>query len=118
MGHLGGDFGDRHARGFRDERHRAAGARVHFQHVQGLPAIFFLDGVLNVHQPHHAHAAGERIGGLADFIQDRPLQAIRRNDAGRVARVNAGFLDVFHDAGHDHVLTVTHGIDVDLDGVF
>jgi hypothetical protein len=30
--------------------------------------------------------------------------------------VDAGFLDVLHDAGDEHVLAVAEAIDVDLDG--
>ena len=45
-------------------------------------------------------------------------QAVGRDGAGRVARVDAGLLDVLHDAGHDHLLAVGDGVDVDLDGVF
>ncbi len=42
----------------------------------------------------------------------------RRQHAGAVARVNAGFLDVLHDAGDQHVLAVAERVDIDFDGVF
>ena len=116
--HLGRDVGHRHAGGLGDERHRAAGARIDFQHVQHLPAVFALDGELNVHQSDDAHVPGQRVRGLADFVQDRPGQAVRRNRAGRVAGVDAGLFDVLHDAGDDHLLAVADGIDIDFDGVF
>ena len=42
---------------------------------------------------------------------------VRRQHARRVARVNAGLLDVLHDAADDGLLAVAHAVDVDLDGV-
>ena len=41
-----GNFRERHAGGFADVRHRARGARIHFQNVHRVA----LDGVLHVHQ--------------------------------------------------------------------
>lgn len=39
-----------------------------------------------------------------------------RRDAGAVARVDPGGLDVLHDPGHHGVLTVGERVDIDLDG--
>ena len=42
----------------------------------------------------------------------------RRHDAGAVAGVDAGFLDVLHDAADDHrARRVGHAVDVELEGV-
>ncbi len=65
--------------------------------------VFALDGVLHVHQPDDAQLLGHGVRGLANLLQDRAGQAVRRDRAGLIARVNAGFFDVLHDAGDDHV---------------
>jgi hypothetical protein len=44
-------------------------------------------------------------------------QRMGRQRAGAVAGMNAGFLDMLHDAGDEHVGAVAQRIDVDLDGV-
>ena len=50
---------------------------------------------------------GDRLGG----------ERMRRQRAGRVAGMDAGFLDVLHDPADEHVLAVGERVDVDLDGV-
>ncbi len=62
--------------------------------------------------------AGQGLGGLADFVEHGGWQAVGRDGAGRIAGVDAGFFDVFHDAGHEHVLAVANGVDVDFGGIF
>ena len=52
---------------------------------------------------------------LEPFYQRR-VQVVRRQDARAVARMNARFLDVLHDARHHHRLTIRDGVHVDLDG--
>ena len=69
-------------------------------------------------RPADLQPPGQRAGRLADFVDHRPRQTVRRNRAGRIARVDARLLDVLHDAGHDHLLAVGNGVDVDLGGVF
>ena len=44
-------------------------------------------------------------------------ERVRRQHAGRVARVDAGLLDVLHDAADPDVLAVADRVDVDLDRV-
>ena len=75
---------------------------IHFQHVDDragrLPS-----------SPRTARSSGRRrcsslaSASVASRIScnHRPRQAVRRNRAGRVARVDAGFFDVLHDAGDD-----------------
>jgi hypothetical protein len=46
------------------------------------------------------------------------LDHIRREDARRVAGVDAGLFDMLLNAGDDAVLAVGEGIDIDLEGVF
>ncbi len=49
--------------------------------------------------------------------EGRGVERVRRQRAGAVARVDAGLLDVLHDAGDERVLAVGEAVDVDLDGV-
>ena len=44
-------------------------------------------------------------------------ERVRRQHAGRVARVDAGLLDVLHDPADPDVLAVAQRVDVDLDRV-
>jgi hypothetical protein len=114
---LGGDGGDRLADGLGDERHGARGARVHFQHVDARGVrVRLLDGELHVHQA--ADVQGQsHLHGLALQLLDRlGRQREGRHRAGRVARVDAGFLDMLQHAGHEHVLAVAQGVDVDFRG--
>ncbi|EOC11413.1 hypothetical protein NM81858_2268 [Neisseria meningitidis 81858] len=60
------DFGERHAGGFGDEGHGAAGARVHFQYEHH--AVLY--GKLHVHQTDHAQRVRHRFGLAADFVLD------------------------------------------------
>lgn len=54
---------------------------------------------------------------LADLVHHRGGQTVRRNRAGRIARMDARLLDVFHHAHDDNVVAVGHAIDVHLGGV-
>ena len=101
-----------------DKGHRPAGSRIHLQHVDDQFAVFLLDGELDVHQANHTQLHGKRLGRFADLLDDRSGKTVRRDRAGRVARMHARLLDVFHHARHDHVLAVGNCIDVDFGGVF
>ena len=55
---------------------------------------------------------------VADLIEVPLGDAVRRDDAGAVAGVDAGLLDVLHDAADDHRAgRVGDAVDVELDGV-
>ena len=45
-------------------------------------------------------------------------ELIRRQHAGTVAGMDAGFLDVFHDAGDHNLFVVAQRIDIDFVRVF
>ena len=63
-------------------------------------------------------AQAELHGRLADLAERRARDApVGREDRVRVARVDAGLLDVLHDARDDDVLAVAEGVDVQLVGV-
>ena len=111
---LGGQVGEWDARRFGDERHGARGARVDFDHEQ----IVALDGELHVHEADHAQLERHRARGRADLVLNVFAERVRRQDAGRVARVHAGLFDVLHDAADQNVGAVADRVDVDLDRVF
>ena len=106
------DLGDRAADGLGDEGHGARRARVHFQHEDRA----VLDGVLHVHQPADIERAGERRRLALQLVDDFRRQRMDGQRAGAVARMDAGLLDMLHDARDEGVLAVAKAIDVDLDG--
>ena len=109
----GGDLGDRQADHLGDERHGARGARIDLQHVD----VAVLDGVLHVHQPADLQRQ-RQLAGLPAKLGDRfGLQVVRRQRAGGVAGMDAGLLDMLHDAGDEGVPAVGQAVDIDLDGV-
>ena len=116
--HLRGDFRDRQPGRLRHKRHRAARARIDFQHVDLELAVLFFHRELDVHKPDDPQPPRHRLRGLADFVHHRGRQAVRRNRARRVARVDARFLDVLHHS-HDHdIVAVRHAVDIHFRGVF
>ena len=107
------DRGDGLADHLGDERHGAGSARVHLEHED----LAVLDGELHVHEPDDLQ--GERkLARLAlELGQHLGAERMRRQRAGAVARMNAGLLDVLHDAGDEGVGAVGDAVDVDLDGI-
>ena len=111
--HAAGELGQRQAGGLGDERDRPRGARVGLDDVQ----VVAVDAVLDVDQADHAEREREVARGLADLVQHLGAERVRRQHAGRVAGVDAGLLDVLHDAADPDVLAVADRVDVDLDRV-
>ena len=74
------------------------------------------DGELHVHQALDVQLAGQLARLAFDLLDHAGRQAVRRDDAGRVARVDAGLLDVLHDAADERARAVAEAIDVHLDG--
>ena len=117
----GGDFGHWDSRGFGNEGHGARGARVDFEHVNlsiAISARFARNGELHVHQADHFQGTRQLEGVVAHAIEQRLGNINRGQHAGGVARVDAGFLDVLHDAANDYVFAVGERVYVDLNGVF
>ncbi len=109
-----GEARERHAGGLRHERDRARGARVHLENEKLAAA----DCELHVHEPHDLERQPEPGRGLPDFAESRARHApVRRQDGVRIARMDAGLLDVLHDPGDDDVLSVAEGVDVELVGI-
>src|SRR5207247_1511117 len=94
--------------------HRARRARVYFEDVHHI--VF--RGVLHVHQADHLQGARDAARVVTDRLQV-PLRADERwHDARAVARVNAGFLDVLHDAADDDgARGVGDRVDVELERI-
>ena len=80
-------------------RHRARRARVHFEDVD----LVVLDGELRVHQADDLERPGDAARVVADRLQVLVGDEVGRDDAGAVARVDAGLLDVLHHAADDDV---------------
>ena len=92
-----GDLGDRRADGLGDEGHGARGARVDLEHEDRA----VLDGVLHVHQAADIQRLGQRRGLALQLVDGLVRQRMHRQRAGAVARMDAGLLDVLHDAGDE-----------------
>ena len=72
---------------------------------------------LDVDEPAHADALGDRLGRLADALDLLATERDGRQGARRVAGVHAGLLDVLHDAAEEQLGAVVERVDVDLDRV-
>ena len=110
---LGRQLRQRDPDGLADERGRARGARVDLDHVDGV----VLHRVLDVHEADDAELAGHRLRGRADVLEDLRTQGRRGEDAGRVAGVDPGLLDVLHDPADHDAGPVADRVHVDLDRV-
>ena len=95
-------------------RHGATGTGVRFKDVDRVLA----DRVLDVHQADDAQLDSDLAVVLIDRVDVFGGDADGRDHAGRVARVNAGQLDVLHDRRHERVFAVGNRVGLDLDGVF
>ena len=95
--HLRGELGKRAANRLADEGHRAAGARIHFQHIHHLA----LHGVLHVHQADDLQLTRHRVRVGADGVDDRLGERVRRQNHRGIAGVNARELDVLQHPADD-----------------
>ena len=82
------------------EGHRARGARVRLEHVDGRVG----DRELDVEQPDDAERRPEPLDDVLDLERVRQRQRLRREHARRVAGVHARLLDVLHDRADEHVV--------------
>ena len=98
----------------RDERDRPRGARVRLEHVE----VTLVERELQVEQAARAEAADERRRELSDLRLEPLADRRRREDARRVARVDAGALDVLDDRRDPAVLAVAEHVDVQLERTF
>ena len=66
----------------------------------------------------HLQRQAQPLGVLADDVQVVLADLVGRQDAGRIAGMHPGLLDVLHDRADHHPLAVRQGVHVDLVGVF
>ena len=76
-----------------------------------------LDGVLHIHEADDAERQRQRPGLALELRDGLGAKRMRRQGAGRIAGMDAGLLDMLHDAGDEGVAAVGDAVDVDLDGV-
>ena len=96
------------------ERNGARRSGIRLEHVE-LPAVH---RELEVEQSARTDPGGDRPGELADLLLQRGGHRGRGDDTGRVARVNAGRLDVLEDPTDPDRLTVAEEVDVELERAF
>ena len=96
---LGGKFGKRDSDRLADEGRRPRGAGIDLEHVD----LLVLDCVLDVHEAADVEFEGHGLGGVSDGLQNLGGEGDAWKDAGAVAAVDTGFLDVLHDAADDAV---------------
>ena len=106
----GGCLGQRHTRRLGHEGHGARSTRVRLEDVENV----LRQSELDVHQPSHADASGQRQSALADPLDLSVTEGGGGQRAGAVAGVDPGLLDVLHDATEIHVDPVVEDVDVDL----
>ena len=87
--------------------------RVRLEHVEHAGA----DRELHVEQAAHADALGDREGRVAHPVDLGAAEGDGRQGAAGVAGVDAGLLDVLHDAADVELGAVVERVDVDLDRV-
>ncbi len=109
----GRGLGQGHTGGLGGERHRTGRTWVGFDHIQRVGH----EGVLHIDQTLHATTLGDGVGSLAQTTNLVVGQRAWRQGACGVSGVDAGFLDVLHDAADVQLLAVEQGIDVDFHGV-
>src|SRR5690606_24748717 len=108
----GGNLGQRHSDAFRDKWHGSGCTRIDLDDVY----LAVLIGQLCIHQADHSklHRQGGHL--LANAVLHIHRQVVRRQRAGRIARVYAGLFNVLHDGTDHSLLAVADQIHIDLDG--
>ena len=89
--------------------------------ARGLASMMYrlavVDGVLDVDEPERAERERDPARRRADLLEHLRAERVRRQHAGAVAGVDAGLLDVLHDAADPDGLAVAQRVDVELDRV-
>ena len=87
---IGREGDHRHAGDFAEERHRAAGTRIHLEHIRNS----ILDHKLNIDQPHRLNQSGDEPGRLDHPLRFFGGQGDRWIDRKRVTGMDPGPLDM------------------------
>ena len=112
--HAGRGLGQRHAGRLRQVRHGPRRARVDLEDVYGV----VLDGELNVEEADHLQRPRHAPRVVADDLQVALRYEVRGHDAGAVPGMDAGLLDMLHDAADDDGAgRIGHRVDVELERI-
>ncbi len=111
--HLGGYPGHRYVAHFGYQRHRPGSTGIGLQHIDHIVA----DGILHIHQAHHMQLLSYLAGVLLNGLQMLAGDAHWRNDASRIAGMNARLLDMLHHCGHKGLFAVGEGICLRLQSI-
>ncbi len=109
----GGDAGHGEAAYLGNQGDGPGGAGIGLENVNRVVA----DSVLDVHEADHVHGFGDPLGIVANGFNVFFRDIDRRQDTGRIPRVDAGQLDVFHDGGNKSVGAVGDGVGFTFQGV-
>ena len=105
-----GDFDHRHLGHFAENRYCPRGTRVDLDDIDCLS----VPCVLDVYQTDDVQGFDDLLCVFNQLVDDFLWQAVGRIDGAFVAGVNAGALDMFHDARNQHVVAVGDGIYFDF----
>ena len=97
-------------RDLRKEWNGTARTRIHFDDEH----LVMRHDELNVEQPFDMQGNGKTLRIVDDRVDHACRQRLRRIDRDTVARVDAGALDVLHDARNHNIHTIGNGINLDL----
>src|SRR6266850_1648971 len=105
-----GDPGDGDSRRFGNKGHGPRGPRIHLQNVYTM--VLYRE--LYVHQSTHRQCLGQFARVVTHGLQVLRIDANGWQDAGRIAGVNACFLDVLLNTGNHASRFVGKGVDIKL----
>jgi len=110
---LGADPGHGQAADLGHQGHRSGGPRIGLQNID----LALGNGILDVDQAHHVQTQRDLPGVGGDRVQVLLRDRDRRDHAGRVARMDAGQLDVLHHRRDEGLAPVAQGVRLTLGGV-
>ena len=102
----GGEAGHLGVTNLGDQRHRAGGTRVRFEHEH--LAVF--DGVLHVHEAANVEGFGNLAGVILDGREVFLRNGHRRDDAGGVTGMDTGKFHVFHHGRDVNVFAIAQSV--------
>ena len=106
----GSQIHHRHAGDFADIWNGAGGTGVHLDHIQ----LVVIDQVLDIHQSLSIQGNGQIPGALDDLVCHHIVDVPGGVYGDGVAGMDAGALDVLHNARNQDVLAVADGVDLQL----
>ena len=98
------------ARDLRHEGERARGAHIALDHLD----LVVLRDKLDVARARHVERRHNHARGMLDAAHRRGLKVLRRHNERRIARVDAGILDVLRNVVHDQLAVLRDGVHLNL----